>query len=167
MPLKALQSQHCTLHCISLLAMSTCYFGSLMILSAQRIGLAVTRLNPVTSTGAERRLLDLAADFCRPFSRAWVPILTLQEVKASQWDCQVSFFSPHSDKIRKILAIIESPEKGMRGIWQCEGVCGQDTCLLAYHMLSCRFVLFSLTKKSLSHTQNDSNNRIKHKLTLC
>lgn len=45
---------------ISLLAMATCYFGSLMTPSAQRIGLAVMGVNPLTSTGTERLLLALA-----------------------------------------------------------------------------------------------------------
>lgn len=52
-------------------------------LSAQRIGLAVMGVNPVTSTGAARLLLDLT-DSCRPLSQAWVPILTLWGVKALQ-----------------------------------------------------------------------------------
>lgn len=48
------------LQSISFLTMST-YFGSLMIHSAQRTGLAVMGVNPVTSTGKEKCLLDLAA----------------------------------------------------------------------------------------------------------
>lgn len=67
-----LQTADRELHCMSLSAMSTCYFGSLMIPSAWGIGLVVMGVNPVTSAGAERLRLDLAAHFVLPllFSQA-------------------------------------------------------------------------------------------------
>lgn len=67
-----LQTGDRELHCMSLSAMSTCYFGSIMIPSAWGIGLVVMGVNPVTSAGAERLHLDLAAHFVLPllFSQA-------------------------------------------------------------------------------------------------
>lgn len=97
--------------------------------------------------GGRKTLSDLAADFLQTFlSPVWVPTLTLQEVEASQWDCQVFFFLVLIPTKFIIQAIIESLEKGMGKIWQCKGGCGQDMRLMGYHMLPCLFVLLPLTK---------------------
>lgn len=72
-------NHHCTAlrHCKHRAALfDTCYFSSLMILSAQGIGLDVMGVNPVTSTGARRLLLDLAAH--RVFFQVCTQILNLQ-----------------------------------------------------------------------------------------
>ncbi len=128
-------------HCISLLAMSTCYFSSLMILSAQRIGLTVTWVNPVTSTGAERLFLDLAADFLQTFLFGPSANSDLTRGKSCTIGLSHTFFSVLIRTKFTMLAVIESLVKGMKKnmtVWGCMWA----GLVSAYHMLSWLFVLF-------------------------
>lgn len=90
--------------------MST-YFVSLTTCSAQGIGLAGMVLNPVTSKGEERHLLDSAASLL-----GCAPMLTLQEVKTLTVPLSGIFFIAYSYKPH-ILDIESREGQGTKSLW--------------------------------------------------